>query len=475
MKKLIAILLCLAMLLSLSACEDEATPPEETTVVTTTQTPPQESDPKTEGIKYELRTSDGSTYAEVVGYEGEDVDVVIESTYQGFPVKSIDFYAFSEHYGVDFPLESITIPDSVTSIGDYAFYDCKSLASIVIPDSVTSIDWGAFRGCTSLENVIIGNSVVDIGADVFYGCSSLTSVTIPDSVTYISASAFSGCTRLTRITIPGSVTTIYSSAFSGCESLTSITIPDSVTSIGDMAFFNCNSLTSIVIPDSVTSIGGSAFQYCTSLASITIPFVGATMYGNSNTDFDYIFGTTGHYVPASLKTVVITGGTSINDSAFYNCNSLESITIPDSVRNIGMWAFSGCDNLTSIAIPDSVTSIGDGAFYDCKNLSNVIIGKGVERIRTGAFDDCTRLSRVYYHGAESEWNAISIDFANSKFTSATRYYYSASAPTTAGNYWRYLDGTPTPWEINNIYPLKERFGAPFSALILRVGETDTGL
>ena len=162
----------------------------------------------------------------------------------------------------------ITIPNSVTSIGGYAFYECTGLTSVTIPNSVTSIGEGAFYKCTGLTSVTIPNSVTSIGERAFSSCSSLTSITIPNSVTSIGNGAFSYCISLTSVTIPNSVTSIGSSAFSGCSSLTSITIPNSVTSIGDGAFSGCSGLTSITLPNSVTSIGDYAFYLCKSLSAI---------------------------------------------------------------------------------------------------------------------------------------------------------------------------------------------------------------
>ena len=165
-------------------------------------------------------------------------------------------------------LAEYTIPDSVTTIGAWAFRGCSSLTSVTIESSVTTIGGTAFRDCRSLTSIAIPDSVTTIEDFAFYWCDSLTSVTIPDSVTTIGDRAFSECYSLTSVTIPDSVTTIGGYAFYNCSSLTSITIPDSVTKIEDYAFGSCRSLTSVTIPDSVTSIGDEAFSYCSSLTSV---------------------------------------------------------------------------------------------------------------------------------------------------------------------------------------------------------------
>ena len=177
--------------------------------------------------------------------------------------------AFGNETFLGSDVASITIPNSVTTIGESAFSQCTRLTNVTIPNSVTSIGTSAFSQCEELTNVIIPNSVTTIGNEVFSYCSGLTNVTIPNSVTIIGNSAFYGCESLTSITIPNSVTSIGQSTFGGCVGLTNVTIPNGVTSIGTGAFSQCTGLTNVTIPNSVTSIGTSAFYACTGLTSIT--------------------------------------------------------------------------------------------------------------------------------------------------------------------------------------------------------------
>ena len=304
-------------------------------------------------------------------------------------------------------LTDITIPDSVTSIGEGAFRNCKSLTSITIPCSVTSIGYKAFCFCENLTNITIPDSVTSIGDDAFYYCASLTSITIPNGVTSIGDYTFYGCTSLTSITIPDSVISIGWCAFYDCASLTSITIPNSITSIGLEAFDNTPwydskpdgivyigkilyrykgdmpANTNIVIPDSVASIGYRAFYDCTNLTSITIP---NSVTSIEESAFGWCEGLTSITIPNSV--------TSIEESAFQCCKGLTSVTIPDSVKSVGQSAFEYCESLTSITIPNSVISIGWSAFENCTSLTSITIPDSVTNIGGSAFENCTSLENI---------------------------------------------------------------------------------
>ena len=343
---------------------------------------------------------DDGTDIYVVNYMGSEVELTLPD-YNGKNYGIWD-QVFYKRY-----LYSITIPDSVTSIGNSAFSNCTKLQSITIPDSVTSIGYNAFERCYSLTSVTLGNGITHIGTNAFNGCNSLTDVTIAEDIqlTSIEYGTFNDCYYLANITIPDSVTSIGKYAFSNCRSLTNITIPDGVITIGERAFYYCESLQSITIPSSVTSIGEEAFYYCTSLKNLTVenyatsigkgafsscPIENATIPStvfsqisknnlktlNLTITGDYTIVEKSFYGMTSLLSVtIIDGATYIPYEAFANCTSLENIIIPDSVTSIGTSAFENCTSLTSIHIPDSVTYISDRAFYDCSALTDVYISK----------------------------------------------------------------------------------------------------
>jgi len=275
------------------------------------------------------------------------------------PVTSIGAGAF-QNTGIT----SVTIPNSVTSIGIAAFRACPSLTSVTIPNSITSIADYTFANCTGLNSVTIPLSVTSIGNYSFESCISLASVTIPVSVISIGTNAFEG-SGLTKISIPISVTSIGNYTFASCTSLASVTIPISVTSIGNEAFFKCRALTSVTIPNSVTSIGDEAFFNCFALAEVTIP--------------------------SSVAN--------IGNEVFYNCNDLTNVTIPGSVTSMGEEVFGACFSLSNVTIGNGITSIAASTFVLCPKLTSVTIPNSVSSIGANAFEACANLISVYFTGS----------------------------------------------------------------------------
>ena len=309
---------------------------------------------------------------------------------------------------------------SVTNIGQGAFFGCTRLTNITIPDSVTSIGDNTFDGCIGLVSVTIGNGVTSIGNSAFNGCTGLTSIEIPNSVTSIGRYAFEGCTGLTSVTVGNGVISIGDGAFQGCRKLkdiyitdivtwcnisgldnlmgnssnnknlyinnelvTAVTIQDGITAISASAFRNCSGLTSITIGDSVTSIGVHAFAGCIGLVNISVAD-GNTKYHSSG---NCLIETASNTLVLGCKTSVIPSDgsvTSIGEGAFFCCDELTSVTIPDGVTRIGNYAFAGCIELTSVTIPNSVTSIDNDAFFGCSRLKSII-----------------------FNGTIAQWNAVS--------------------------------------------------------------------
>lgn len=273
-------------------------------------------------------------------------------------------------------LASAIIPETVVSIGDYAFAYRKNLSEIAIPSSVTAIGSYAFANCENLKTIEVSQSVKSIQSCVFKNCVSLTKATwrtlvsVPDSV-------FESCSALTDVKL-SSVTKIGERAFSGCIGLKEIILPQSLTEIGEYAF-NKTALASITLPQSIDKVGNGWFLGCKYLETV---------------NFD-----------GKIKE--------IGESAFSGCISLKSFEIPSSVVSIGNSAFLDCTSLKNIEIPSSVVSIGKFAFIGCSALSEVLFNEGLKTIGESAFHSCKSLSSVQWPLSLEEIGASA--FAHTSF------------------------------------------------------------
>lgn len=389
------------------------------------------------GLLMELK--DGYYAVAGTGTTANNNTVVIPETFNGLPVKEINDGAFSFS-----KMENITIPDSITKIGNEAFMACRLLQYVSLPKNLTEIGDSMFYQCVKLLGVELPSTVTSIGYRAFASCISLISINLPEGVTTIGEGAFYSCTSLTSITLPEPLTEISDNLFMNCRSLQSITIPQNVTSIGYMAFTACQTLEKIVIPDNVKYIGEFAFMMCTNLKYVKMSDNVLTIQSSTfrscrnlekiefgadsklNQIESYVF-----WNCEKLKTVVIPSNvTEIHASAFWTCYSLESITIPASVVSI-IGSFNGCDALnaiyiedltawcntnfasytsnplyyahnlylngklvTSLEIPQDVTSISAFTFAGATCLTSVTLHSNVTEIGTQVFYECFNLAEV---------------------------------------------------------------------------------
>ena len=367
-------------------------------------------------------------------------------------------YHPSSWYQPKIPIKTVIIKDGVTSIGSFAFdnYDgysyITSIESVTISDSVKSIGADAFCKCTGIKSLILGNGVTKIGEAAFTYCSNLTSVNLPNGLITIGSYAFNECTSLSNISFPDSICSMGGSAFSNTAWYNAqptglvyagnvvlgykgtvpqnLVINDGTTVIGGEAFYNCNNIVSVIIPNGVTCIGEFAFAYCYNLVSANIPdsvktiesyafdscqeivslsipnsittigysaFEGTQFYNNLPDGVIYFGNTVYGYkgtMPENTEISIKVGTKSIGESAFFGEENLVSVTIPDTVENINETAFYACKGLTSVKIPDSVTSIGENTFADCSNLETVTISNSIKEIPGSMFARCNKLTYV---------------------------------------------------------------------------------
>ena len=306
-------------------------------------------------------------------------------------------------------LVNIKLPENLTEIGVWAFYNCNQL-KVDLPGNIVKIDWSAFRNCKSLTEITIPKSLTDCGSDIFSDCSNLKTIKFEKGITTIPAYLFYGSNSwfdgLEEIDIPETVTTIGKYAFYDCRNLTTVTGMKNVTKIGDDAFYNCSNLKEITIPDTVESMGTSIFYGCTSLKSVVLPnkrvnITDSTFYNCSSLEsitlpdtVEYIRNNA-FYGCSSLKKIVWSKSIKeIENNAFKGCSSLTEIIIPDGATSIGSNAFQNCTSLASVRIPNSVTSLGTYIFDGCSSLTDVALGKGLTTIPSYMFSNCESLKNI---------------------------------------------------------------------------------
>jgi len=333
----------------------------------------------------------GASAKNIPAYLFSDANIISVEFAEGSVCESIGASAFYGREG----LTSITIPERVTSIGEYAFEYCKSLESVIIPDSVKTIGASAFSNCISLTEIYY-NATECQASGVFREAGKSGDgirVFIGDGVKNIPAYLFSDANIISVEFAEGSVCeSIGASAFYGCEGLTSITIPERVTSIGEYAFEYCKSLESVIIHDSVKTIGASAFSNCISLTEIhynATDCQAAGVLGGVSTSGEGIRV----FIGANVKKIpaYIFSHSNVSSAEFADGSVCESI---------GDGAFYDCESLAEITVPDSVLSIGSKAFLDCESLASVTIGKDVKTIGEDVFYRCTGITEIYYNATE---------------------------------------------------------------------------
>ena len=390
-------------------------------------------------------------------------------------------------------ITTVTIESGVTSIGDYAFYNCANLASVTIPATVTSIGDYAFSRCTNLTAITIPAGVESIGTAAFNGCINLTAFNVAEENTNYSSEdgvlfnktkttivSYPAGKTATTYEIPTTVTSIGNGAFVGCSNLTSVNIPANVTSIGEAAFMGCSNLTSVNIPANVTAIGEAAFMGCSNLASVTV-YAPACTLGPSAFDLCavalkiYVFnekvdnykaaanwgsyagkitglnggycGATGHETdvmwlltgtsPNYTLTIWGTGAMADYSGENYNTqpwkNYLTDITtvvIDEGVTKIGNFAFQSCIKLESISIPASVTSIGNNAFEFCSNLASVNIPASVTTIGDYAFFRCASLTAFNVDDGNANYSSDAIGVLFNKAKTTLIQYPAGNTATS---------------------------------------------
>lgn len=331
-----------------------------------------------DGVKYLL---DGGK-ASVMQQSGLTGDIVIPETVRhdntDYTVTTVQSNAFkgNEITSISLPntvsvmgeacfescsrLESVTLPAGLTSLGNSCFYDCRNLASVTLPEGIEELGYQCFYGCTSLESVVLPGSLRTIGNNCFYDCSALKSVTFGGSIGALPEKCFYGCTSLESIALPEGVKELGENCFYRCSNLASVTLPESITKLADFCFAECTSLSSITLPNSITDMGFRCFFRCSGLESVTLP----------------------------------EGITLLPSNCFESCSSLVSVTLPGSILSLGSDCFISCTSLSSITLPEGLEMISGRCFYRCTSLTSIKLPRSLNYIGGSCFANCSYLTDV---------------------------------------------------------------------------------
>ncbi len=331
-----------------------------------------------DGVKYLL---DGGK-ASVIQQSGLTGDIVIPETVRhddtDYTVTTVQSNAFKDNEitSISLPntisvmgdacfescsrLESVTLPAGLTSLGNSCFYDCRNLASVTLPEGITTLGVNCFYRCTSLTPVTLPEGIEELGYQCFYGCTSLESVVLPGSLRTIGNNCFYDCSALKSVMFGGSIGALPEKCFYGCTSLESIALPEGVKELGENCFYRCSNLASVTLPESITRLADFCFAECTSLSSITLP--------NSITDMGF--------------------------RCFFRCSGLESVTLPEGITLLPSNCFESCSSLVSVNLPGSILSLGSDCFISCTSLSSITLPEGLEMISGRCFYRCTSLTSI---------------------------------------------------------------------------------
>ena len=379
--------------------------------------------------------------AVITKYTGSDTICHIPETLDGRTVVSIEGSNSKSAFEDCANLQYVLLPDTIQSIGQFAFFKCESLISVSLPESLTSIEHSAFKDCTSLEDIVFPDAITYIGGSAFHGCLSLQDITLPRNLEKMQAMAFAYCTALTSVFCSDSLAYIDAGTFKGCTSLKKVTLPGSLDRIGLAAFQDCKELSSIALSEHIKVIEHAAFEGCQKLDYIYIPAsveeigVGwdgtlafdeaTTLIGPENScaekyakqynlqnnvpisqedNFQVRINADGNAVitkylgsEAVCNVPEMLAGrkvVAIGANAFGNCTDLRYVLLPDTIKTIENYAFSDCASLVAVSLPKSLISIGNCSFVNCTALTNLSFPDTLTEIGSLAFGSCSSLQHV---------------------------------------------------------------------------------